>query len=65
MMQMLFDKFLDKPDVEAIEISEYFNIKLGDFLPVRLESYDLRLLGLLHRRIDTDRPVLIDCDLNK
>ncbi|HER43873.1 MAG TPA: hypothetical protein ENO08_05385 [Candidatus Eisenbacteria bacterium] len=62
MMRKLFDRFIDKPAAEALEISEHFGIELGEFMPVRVVSHDLRLLGLLHRKTNADILILVDCD---
>jgi len=62
MMRKIFDSFLDRPDSGAEQVAAHLSVRLADMLPVRLVSHDLRLLGLLSRREEDDRLVIIDCD---
>lgn len=62
MMTKLFDKFLDKPDQNAIEIAKELKVDLDEMLPVRLVSHHLRLLGVVVRKSEGDWLVLVDYD---
>ena len=65
MMKKIFDRFLDKSDSGAQEIANAVGVPLDSFMPVRLVSHHLRLLGILHRADNSDTLVLVDCDDTK
>jgi hypothetical protein len=62
MMRKLFDRFLDKPDSGAEEITMALDTPLAELLPVRLVSHHMRMLGVLAQKDDADWLVLVDCD---
>jgi hypothetical protein len=65
MMRKLFGRFLDKADSGAQEIADAVEAPLDAFLPVRVVSHHLRLLGILHRGDAADTLVLVDYDDTK
>ena len=65
MMRKIFDRFLDKADSGAQEIADAAGAPLDAFLPVRVVSHYVRLLGILHRADDSDTLILVDYDDNK
>jgi len=65
MMAKLFDRFLDKPDPFVTIIERELGTSSDVWVPVRLVSHHMRLLGVLDRQGDTDRLVLVDYDDEK
>jgi len=65
MMKKLFEGFLDKPDSGVKDIAKALAVNPSVFLPVRLVSHDLRLLGVLYRAPKEDWLILVDCDVTK
>ena len=65
MMNKLFDRFLDKPDATVADIERELGTSIADWVPVRLVSHHMRLLGVLVRKPGSDRLVLIDYDDEK
>ena len=61
MMKKLFDQFIDKPDELVDDITETFDVGADDWVPCRLVSHHLRLLGVLVG----DDLVLVDVDNTK
>ena len=62
MMRKLFDRFLDKPDPLVAQLEERFGVPSTDWLPVRVVSHHLRLLGIFIRRASEESLVLVDYD---
>lgn len=60
MMRKLFQRFLDKPEGQALLAG--LKAPNAELLPVRLVSHHLRLLGVLRRLPCADLLVLVDCD---
>jgi hypothetical protein len=65
MMKKLFEGFLDQPNSEVMDIATVLSVEPSVFLPVRLVSHDLRLLGVLYRAEKEDWLILVDCDANQ
>jgi hypothetical protein len=64
MMRKIFDRFLDNPDSDAMEIAESFGTGVSDLKAIHLVAHHLRLLGVLIEG-DEDWLVLVDCDRDK
>lgn len=62
MMRRLFDRFLDRSGGDAEALARALGADVAQLLPVRLVSHHMRLLGVLHRRADSDTLVLVDYD---
>jgi hypothetical protein len=62
MMKKLFDRYLDRADSGAQELAQTLGVELARFLPVRVVSHHMRLLGVLHRSEEADTLVLVDYD---
>ena len=62
MMRKLFDRFLDKPDPLVAELEQRFGVLSEQWLPVRVVSHHMRLLGVLIRGSGGDVLVLVDYD---
>jgi predicted RecB family endonuclease len=58
----LFDRYLDRADSGAQELAQTLGVELARFLPVRVVSHHMRLLGVLHRSEEADTLVLVDYD---
>jgi len=61
MMKKLFTQFIDKPDPLVAELESYFSSHSSEWVPVRLVSHHLRLLGLFY----SQQLVLVDYDSEK
>ncbi|TGN99756.1 hypothetical protein PN36_33780, partial [Candidatus Thiomargarita nelsonii] len=62
MMKKIFDGFLDQANSGVKDIAAALGVAASVFLPVRLVSHDLRLLGVLSRAEKEDWLILVDCD---
>jgi len=62
MMRKLFDRFLDKPDPLVAVLAARFTTRVEDFVPVRVVSHHMRLLGVFLERADASQLVLVDYD---
>lgn len=62
MMRKIFDRFLDKPDPLVAQLSARFAVAAEEFVPVRVVSHHLRLLGVLIEREEAAQLVLVDFD---
>jgi len=65
MMKKLFDGFLDQPNSGVMDIATALGVEPSVFLPVRLVSHNLRLLGVLSRAEKEDWLILVDCDASQ
>jgi hypothetical protein len=65
MMRKMFDRFLDKPDPAIAAIERELECPSAEWLPVRLVSHHMRLLGVLARKGGSDHLVLVDYDDEK
>ena len=65
MMKKVFDQFLDKPDPLVYTIATMLGSTPDVWVPVRIVSHHMRLLGVLDRRATESVLVLIDCDNEK
>ena len=65
MMRALFDGFLDKPDSSIATLEAALGAPSAAWVPVRLVSHHMRLLGVVHHAADGDRLVLVDYDAEK
>ncbi|MEZ5427736.1 MAG: hypothetical protein R2747_15815 [Pyrinomonadaceae bacterium] len=65
MIKKLFNKFLNKPDKLIPFIEKYFNTTIDQFIPVRLVSHHMRLLGLLFIDGNKQNLILVDFDNEK
>jgi len=65
MMKKLFDQFLDKPSPLKEKIQSTFSISSEKWIPVRLVSHHLRLLGVIICLENSQVLVLVDCDCEK
>lgn len=65
MMRKIFDRFLDKPDPLVDALAMRFSTPARDFVPVRVVSHDMRLLGVLLERNGTSQLVLVHYDDTK
>lgn len=65
MMKKLFDQFLDKPDPLVATIARALGSTPDTWIPVRVVSHHMRLLGILDRGREKSVLVLVDCDSDK
>jgi len=65
MMKKLFNQFIDKPDPLVPLISSVLGCSSTDWIPVRLVSHHMRLLGVISVSGGITRLVLVDYDNNK
>ena len=65
MMKKVFDQFLDKPDPLVSTIATMLGSTPDVWVPVRVVSHHMRLLGVLDRRTTESVLVLIDYDNEK
>ena len=65
MMKKLFGQFLDKPDPLVSVLSDLLKTDPRDFIPVRLVSHHMRLLGVLSSAYNPSTLVLVDYDDDK
>ena len=63
MMAKLFVQFIDKPDPLVPALVRQFGAPLEEWIPVRLVSHHLRLLGVLVRAQDRCCLILVDHDV--
>lgn len=64
MMKKIFH-FLDKPDPLVVKISKHFDTSSENWIPVRLVSHNLRLLGVMLNAEKDAQLVLVDYDKDK
>lgn len=62
MMRKLFDRFLDRPDALVALLAEKFSVDAATFVPVRVVSHHMRLLGVLVDGGTEAQLVLVDYD---
>jgi len=65
MMKKLFARFLDKPDPLVSEIESVLDVASTNWVPARLVSHHLRLLGVIVIKHGVSHLVLVDCDSEK
>jgi hypothetical protein len=65
MMRRIFSGYLDKCGQEADLLTDHFGCSKDEFVPVRLVSHHMRMVGVLLRSIDKDSLVLVDFDYTK
>ena len=65
MMIKLFNQFIDKPDPLIPMISKVLRVQPTDWIPVRLVSHHIRLLGVISVTGGTTQLVLVDYDNDK
>jgi len=65
MMKKLYDKFLDKPDPLVPILATELGSPPKDWVPIRLVSHHMRLLGVISLKPNTSHMVLIDYDNEK
>ena len=64
MMKKIFN-FLDKPDPLVAKIGKHFDSSVENWIPVRLVSHNLRLLGIILNTKKGAQLVLVDYDKDK
>ena len=62
MMRKLFDRFLDKPDPLVEVLVSRFGTPVETFVPVRVVSHHMRLLGVLVQDEEVSQLVIVDYD---
>jgi len=62
MMKKLFDRFLDRPSPLLAVLEQAIGSKSDTWIPVRLVSHHMRLLGVLDAATEPPRLVLVDYD---
>ena len=65
MMNKLFSQFIDKPDPLVSVLAGALGSAAEDWVPVRLVSHHMRLLGVLSLAGDEAQLVLVDYDDDK
>jgi hypothetical protein len=65
MMHKLFDRYVDHPESGFDRVAAALHAAPAEFLPVRLVSHHMRLLGVLLRRGPEDWLVLVDFDTSE
>ena len=62
MMRKLFDRFRDKPDPLVVVLATRLAARAEEFVPGRVVSHAMRLLGILVQREDVTNLALVDYD---
>jgi len=65
MMRKLFDRFMDRPDPLLPQLSATLEAPVEDWIPVRLVSHHMRLLGVISVANGAAQLILVDYDNEK